>query len=329
MAVKGEDSMSTTQKNLFQNKDMKITDGKMESSSQGSMPRKVKSSPDSNGPHRRNHSRSRSRSKVASIASKAELKFAGSAEDLMKGLSGSINYQESSGQEANAPVTSSGDQQHKDPNQSSGRRKGSKKRRLKKSKRLQSLGLAANTDSEAANVIVTSSAEIKKRGRTKSNGRSGTESSRNQDAIRSKKSAMITEGSVTRKQNRNSSTQSGIKPATQKSGIKLVGDLIASGRDTQSSKELRHNPLYNENDNFEFYTSEDEFGARVNKLRKKDGKPKPKSTFNIKGVKNTNEDELELYSSFDNQGRRVQKLKKTDGSAQKNNISSNLGGSQR
>lgn len=109
MAIKPEDSMSTTQKNFFKSKDMRITDGKVESSSDGSIPRKIKSSPDSNGPHRRNHSRSRSRSKVASVASKVELKFAGSGEDIMKGLSGSINYQESSGQDGNAIVTSSGD----------------------------------------------------------------------------------------------------------------------------------------------------------------------------------------------------------------------------
>lgn len=57
------------------------------------------------------------------------------------------------------------------------------------------------------------------------------------------------------------------KPHT---GQRSFSGLKASDEpDSKSQKELKYKPLNSERDKFEYYTSEDEFGLPVNKLRKK------------------------------------------------------------
>ena len=103
---------------------------------------------------------------------------------------------------------------------------------------------------------------------------------------------MATEGKVTRKAHSKGLSRSGLK---------------STGRD--SDKELRHRPLYNEKDKYEYYTTEDEFGLPINKLRKKGSKPRgKKSPEKVKKKKvparNSDED-LEFYTTNDKNGERV------------------------
>jgi hypothetical protein len=81
---------------------------------------------------------------------------------------------------------------------------------------------------------------------------------------------------------------------------------------------LKHRPLNNESEKYEYYTSEDEFGLPVNKLRKKGSKSRSRS--NRKGSKSnrnskskprqtSTDEDLEFYSTVDNKGNRVQKLR--------------------
>lgn len=76
-----------------------------------------------------------------------------------------------------------------------------------------------------------------------------------------------------------------------------------------------HKPLNSERDKFEYYTSEDEFGLPVNKLRKKGAKPKAKPTKKAKS-KDKEDPDLEFYSTYDKDGKKVQKLRKKNSKSQ-------------
>lgn len=81
----------------------------------------------------------------------------------------------------------------------------------------------------------------------------------NNTAIRKSKRnfAMVTEGNVTRKPNASTSSLPGLKPAKD---------------EEYRSKSLNLAPINREKDKYEYYTSEDEFGLPVNKLRVKGSK---------------------------------------------------------
>lgn len=70
---------------------------------------------------------------------------------------------------------------------------------------------------------------------------------------------MVTEGKVTRKAHSKSRSRSGLK----------------SNHTSLAERELKHKPINKEGDKYEYYTTEDEFGLPVNKLRKKGSKSKP------------------------------------------------------
>jgi hypothetical protein len=116
---------------------------------------------------------------------------------------------------------------------------------------------------------------------------------------------MATEGKASRKPHQSSNSRAGVKPANK-----------ANNYESRSQKTVKLRPLNNEKDQFEYYTSEDELGLPVNKLRRKpkDGgsskkKSKKRSSRKRRGDKS---DEMEFYSTVDNDGNKVQKLRRKD-----------------
>lgn len=62
---------------------------------------------------------------------------------------------------------------------------------------------------------------------------------------------------------------------------------------------MEHRPINKEREKYEYYSTEDEFGLPINKLRKK-VQQKGK-----KPVQGSTDDDLEFYSSIDENGNRV------------------------
>ena len=92
-------------------------------------------------------------------------------------------------------------------------------------------------------------------------------------------------------------TKKGNKSKRSLSGIKQ--------EESFGSRALQHRPLNKESgDRYEYYTSEDEFGLPVNKLRKKTG-----GTVDEEGEEN----DLEFYSTVDKNAQKVQRLRKKGG----------------